>query len=172
MINTWREISPNRYITYLLYSEGKNLPKSVLKAKSKQYKSLQQRGIHPKSIKSKHTQFKKIIWLSQDYLIVWFLKENSLFNPSKEHLGFHCFLVSPHTSLLQGKFLLKTKSPRHEATAQFNFQMSQFRQKQSKLKANNLTKEKKGVRTQNSPAAEKGFFQSNKQSQLKETINS
>lgn len=61
MINTWREISPNRYIMYLLYSEGKNLPKSVLKAKSKQYESLQQRGIHPKSIKSKHTQFKKII---------------------------------------------------------------------------------------------------------------
>lgn len=36
--------------------------------------------------------------------------------------------------------------------------MRQFRQKQSKLKTNNPTKDKKGVRTQNSPAAEKGFF--------------
>lgn len=50
--------------------------------------------------------------------------------------------------------------------------MSQFRQKQSKLKTSNPTQEKKGVRTQNSPAAEKGFFQGNKQTQLKETINS
>lgn len=45
---------------YLLYSEGKNLLKSVSKAKSEQYESLQQMGIHPKSIKSKHTQFKKV----------------------------------------------------------------------------------------------------------------
>lgn len=59
-INTQKEVSPNIYITYLLYSEGKNLPKSVLKAKSKQYESLQQRGSHPKSIKSKHTQLKKV----------------------------------------------------------------------------------------------------------------
>lgn len=131
---------------YLLYSEGKNFPKSVLKAKSKQYESLQQRGIHPKSIKPKHTQSKIVrlrIWLSQHYLIVQFLKENSLFNPSKEHLGFHCFLVSPHISLLQGKFLLETKSPQYKATSQFNFQMNQFRQKQSKLKTNNPNTGKK-----------------------------
>lgn len=150
---------------YLLYSEGRNLPKSVLKAKSKQYKSLQQRGIHPKSIKSKQTQLKKSklrVCLSQDYLIVWFLKENSSLNPSKEHLGFHCVSLSPHISLLQRKFLLTAKSPRYKATSQLNFQMSQLRQKQSKLKTNNPTQEnkkkKKGVRTQNSPAAERDIF--------------
>jgi len=39
---------------HLLYSEGKKiLPKTFLKAKSKQYESLQQKDIHPKSIKSK-----------------------------------------------------------------------------------------------------------------------
>lgn len=44
---------------YLLYSEKKILPKSFLKAKSKQYESLQQKDSHPKSIKSKQTQLKK-----------------------------------------------------------------------------------------------------------------
>lgn len=58
----------------------KILPKSLLKAKSKQYESLQQKDSHPKSIKSKQTQLKKSklsVCLSQDYLTVWFLKENS-----------------------------------------------------------------------------------------------
>jgi len=76
-----KEVSPNKYIMHLLYSEGKKiLPKTFLKAKSKQYESLQQKDIHPKSIKSKWTQFKKTklrVFLSHDYVTMWFLKKNS-----------------------------------------------------------------------------------------------